>query len=109
MTTIRDGVLVLINTFEVEPADQQALIDLLSEATETVMKARPGFISASFHRSLDGKQVVNYAQWAEKADFDAMMQDPAAREHMAKAAKLAKSFDPVFYDVAAIHAEAGEP
>ena len=91
----------------VEPGTQQALIDLLSEATEHVMKARPGFLSANLHRSLDGKRVVNYAQWASKDDLDAMMRDPAAREHMGKAAELAKSFDPVLYEVAAIHAEAG--
>lgn len=108
MSTIREDVLVLINTFEVEPDRQQALIDVLSSATEQVMKRRPGFISANLHRSLDGKRVVNYAQWASKGDFDAMMQDPAAREHMGEAAKIATRFEPAFYEVAAIHTDASE-
>ena len=38
------------------------LIDLLVEATEETMRHRDGFISANFHKSLDGRHVANYAQ-----------------------------------------------
>ena len=109
MTAIRDDVFVLINIFRVDPSRQQELIDLLSEATEQAMKSVPGFISATFHRSLDGKSVANYAQWRSKADFDAMLQNPAAREHMGKAARLAESFEPIGYEVAASHSERERP
>lgn len=94
--------ITLINTFTVKPENQQELIGLLDVATERAMRFRPGFISANIHRSLDGKRVVNYAQWRSKADFEAMLADPACREHMSKAAALAEHFEPVLYEVAAV-------
>lgn len=56
MITIDKGTafVTLINVFTVEPANQQALIDLLTQATEVGVRSKPGFISASLHRSLDG-------------------------------------------------------
>ena len=39
----------LINVFTVEPADQQRLIDLLSDVTERSVRYAPGFISARLH------------------------------------------------------------
>ncbi|MGC2410804.1 MAG: antibiotic biosynthesis monooxygenase [Methyloceanibacter sp.] len=62
MPEIRRDVFVLINTFTVDPARQQELINLLNHATETVMRKLPGFMSASFHKSFDGKHVATYAQ-----------------------------------------------
>lgn len=77
-----NAVATLINVFTVAPEHQQTLIDLLVEATSTTMRHVPGFISASFHKSADGTRVVNYAQWRRAKDFDAMLQNPKAREHM---------------------------
>src|SRR3546814_4296571 len=77
-----DSQIALINTFKVDPDKAEALIALLDDATETVMKHRVGFISANIHRSLDGGRVANYAQWRTKADFEAMLADPACQEHM---------------------------
>lgn len=84
MPTIAKGAshVTLINVFTVEPGDQQRLVDILVEATERTMRSLPGFISASIHKSVDGVRVVNYAQWASQADFEAMFQNPAAKEHM---------------------------
>jgi hypothetical protein len=62
MPEIRRDVFVLINTFTVDPARQQELINLLNHATETVMRKLPGFMLASFHKSFDGKHVATYAQ-----------------------------------------------
>ncbi len=100
MTTIsKDNKLVtLINIFTVDPAKQHQLIDLLLHATETTMRHVPGFISANIHRSLDGKKVVNYAQWRSVEDFEAMQKNPAARPHMEQAAALA-TFEPGLYEV----------
>ena len=88
----------LINVFTVEPANQQRLVDVLVDATEHTMKQMPGFISASIHKSLDGKRVVNYAQWRSRADFQAMTQNERARPHMNAAAKLA-TFEPILCEV----------
>lgn len=100
-TTIRaDGdVMTLINVFTVAPERQQELIDVLVEATQQVIRRMPGFVSANIHRSLDGRHVVNYAQWRTQADFEAMLQNPEARPHLVKAAALA-DFNPIVCDVA---------
>ncbi len=100
MTTIspENDVVTLINVFTVEPEHQQRLVALLVEATESVMNKRPGYVSANIHRGLDGRHVVNYAQWRSRADFEAMLQDPEARAHMGEVAKLA-TFAPYLYAV----------
>ena len=74
MTTIDKGqqVLTLINVFTVAPEKQDELVKLLVDATQQTMKHLPGFVSANIHRSLDGRRVVNYAQWKSLADFEAM-------------------------------------
>lgn len=75
---IDQDVATLINVFTVTRMTQQPLVDLLTEATEQVMRHRPGFISANIHASLDGTRVVNYAQWRSRDDFLAMLDDPTA-------------------------------
>ena len=87
-------VMTLVNVFTVEPHRQQELVDLLVRATDEVMQHLPGFVSANIHRSDDGEHVVNYAQWATAADFEAMQRDPRATEHMGGVAAMA-SFAPV--------------
>jgi quinol monooxygenase YgiN len=100
MSTIEKGnsVLTLINVFSVEPEKQQTLVALLIEATEQTMKHMPGFVSANIHRSLDGKKVVNYAQWESMDAFEAMRKNPKAAPHMQAAAALAK-FEPILCEV----------
>ncbi len=102
MTTPDQLPIVLINTFTVEPERADALVALLVEATDAVMRHRPGFIGIKLHVSLDRTRVVNYVQWRSKADFDAMLADPEAREHMGKAAALAERFEPVLYTLARV-------
>jgi len=101
MATIATGqdVVTLVNVFTVSPERQQQLADLLVEATRTVMNQLPGFVSANIHRSLDGTTVVNYAQWRRVADFEAMLQDAQAQEHMQAASRLADRVEPRLYRV----------
>ncbi len=100
MSTIEKGrnVVTLINVFTVAPEKQQELVTLLIDATQKTMKHLPGFVPANIHRSLDGKRVVNYAQWETKADFEAMKKNPEAAPHMQSAAALAQ-FDPILCEV----------
>jgi quinol monooxygenase YgiN len=100
MSTIeaRRQLLTLVNVFTVDPGRQQELVDLLSDATEQTMKHLPGFVSANIHRSLDGKRVVNYAQWESREAFEAMRSNPDAVPHMKAAAALAQ-FDPIVCEV----------
>jgi heme-degrading monooxygenase HmoA len=76
-----NDVVTLINIFTVEPHDQQRLVDLLTEATEAVMRHLPGFVSAHIHKSLDGVRVANYAQWRSRDHFEAMLRNPKAIPH----------------------------
>src|SRR5580765_8416844 len=100
MATIASGsdVLTLVNVFTVKPEDQQQLVQLLIDATEQTMKHLPGFVSASIHKSHDGKKVINYAQWRSQQDFEAMTRNPETKPHMEAAAALAK-FEPVLCEV----------
>jgi quinol monooxygenase YgiN len=88
----------LVNVFEVAPDNQQRLVEALIEATEKTMRKLDGFVSANIHKSLDGKRVVNYAQWRSKEDFDAMMRNPKALLHMAPILLYAKP-SPHLYEV----------
>ena len=97
------GLFTLINTFRVASERQQDLINLLVTATEQVMRHRAGFVSANIHRGLDGRTVVNYAQWRSRDDFEAMRSDPAAQLHMGEAAALAEGFELLFFEV--VHSE----
>ena len=78
MTTIEKHApyATLINVFTVEPEQAAKLARVLDDATETVMRHVPGFISANIHVSTDGTRVVNYAQWETAEAMEAMLADP---------------------------------
>ena len=105
MTTIStDARLVtLVNVFTVQPEQQKALVEVLVRATDEVIQHVPGFISANIHASVDGVRVVNYAQWKSADAYRAMLENPAAQEHMREAADLADGFEPHLYDVTSVH------
>lgn len=90
--------ITFINIFTVAPENQQALVDILVEATHEVMNRQPGFISVTIHKSLDGTRVVNYAQWRSRTDFETALSKPEARAHIGEARKLATG-DPHIYTV----------
>ena len=96
-----NDVVTLINVFTVEPQDQQRVVDLLTEATEAVMRHLPGFVSAHIHKSMDGVRVANYAQWRSREHFEAMLKNPDAIPHMKAVMELAK-FDAHLYDVMSV-------
>jgi len=102
-TTIERGapVVTLINVFTVDPTKQEALVRVLDEATEKVIKDMPGFVSANIHRSLDGHHVVNYAQWESREAMDAMLAHQACQQHLRDAAALA-GFEPYLYEVSSV-------
>lgn len=104
MTNIstRGNVVTVINVFTVEPGKQDALVTLLTRATDETVRHMPGFISANIHRSVDGVRVTNYAQWRSRTDLEAMLRHPAAIPHLREATELATNVDPHVYDVAAV-------
>ena len=104
MTTISkdNNCVTLINVFTVEPENQGRLVEVLTEATEKVMAQQPGFISANLHKSLDGKRVTNYAQWASVEEYQAVLRNPEVASHMEEATQLA-TFDAHLYEVSHVH------
>lgn len=93
-------VFTLINTFDVAPERQEAIVGLLRGFTELHARFLPGFIGASVHASLDGRRVVNYVQWEDESSLDAMMRTAQAKAHVAEVGALAAHVDPVVYRVA---------
>ena len=68
MPAIRtDETYVELVTFETDDADgQQRLLDALSAQVNDWVRRIPGFISANFHVSNDGRKLFNYAQWESR-------------------------------------------
>ena len=93
-----NGILTLINVFTVEPGNQQELIELLIQATQSSVRHVKGFVSASLHRSLDGTKVAMYAQWRSVEDYQAMRRNPTASPYLQKALALAH-FELGMYEV----------
>lgn len=96
--------LTLINVYDVEPDKQSELAKALSESTERVIRHQPGFISVSIHSSLDGRKIVNYAQWMSREHFDAFMKRPETQQQLRQFAGLARSVMPSLYRVDTVHA-----
>ena len=90
--------IVLINVFRVDPANQQRLVDILTEATDVSVHQAKGFISAILHRSIDGTRVTMYAHWQSIAEYQAMREDPAPRRFFDEALTIA-TFEPGLYEV----------
>ena len=89
---IREGnsPVTLINVFAVEPGQQERLMKLLKEGTDSLFSKQPGFVAASFHRSLDGRRVVNYGQWQSLRDIEAFRAKPELSEYFKQVAALSQ-------------------
>jgi heme-degrading monooxygenase HmoA len=94
----KNSCVTLINVFTVEPSEQQKVVDMLVEATDSTMRHIPGFVSATVHKSKDGTRVANYAQWRSMADYEAMMHNPQALAHMHLIHAIV-TYDAHLYDV----------
>jgi quinol monooxygenase YgiN len=86
----RSDIVTLVNIFTVVPDDQERLVQLLMEGTETLFSKRPGYIAASFHTSADGTRVVNYGQWRSAQDIAAFRTDPEIGAYFQRVKTLAQ-------------------
>jgi Antibiotic biosynthesis monooxygenase len=64
------SVITLINVFTVEPANQQRLVELLTEATEDSVCRAPGFVSASSIAVQTAQRSTMHAQWQAAIEFE---------------------------------------
>ncbi|WP_157467745.1 antibiotic biosynthesis monooxygenase [Frankia sp. QA3] len=74
MSSIRveDGYLALFNIFHTDGAQGQ---DRLIDTWRSLPPAhtQPGLVAGNFHRGVDGRSVVNYAQWESQEAYDAFI------------------------------------
>lgn len=89
---------ILINTFTVEPANQRHLLSLLTDVTNDHVRHVPGFIRAILHRSFDGTKVTMYAEWRSKEDYENMRGETGPQPIFEEILSMAK-FEPAMYEV----------
>lgn len=75
----------LVNVVHVDEGKQDAALEVLRSAVGYVARTYPTFKWSRLFGSIDGKTVVNQAQWGSKDEFDSLFQDP---EFMARYSKL---------------------
>ena len=62
-----DESVILINLLKVKPEKQGALIALLKQNTETVIRTPPGWKTTRLIAAGDGASVVIYSEWESAA------------------------------------------
>ena len=60
--------------FEIEPAQQPALVSALTVHTERLAQRYAGFVSASVQASDDGRRVLGFLQWQSRDAGEAAFQ-----------------------------------
>ena len=84
-----DESVILINLLKVKPEKQGALIALLKQNTETVIRTLPGWKTTRLIAAGDGAGVVIYSEWESAAAVEAMRSDPRMKAYFPKIAELA--------------------
>jgi quinol monooxygenase YgiN len=95
-------VTTLVNILTVEPENQQKLIRLLRDNTESVVSRLDGWISTSFIAATDQRHVLIYSQWRDLRSVEAMQSDPDMVAYFPRIAALA-AFDSLAGDVVYNH------
>ncbi len=97
-----NGHVTQINVVEAEDGRQDELLALMTERAR-FMSRQPGFVSISLHRSLDGKTIVNYVQWASREELSAAHHKDEFREKWPQVGAAAEDISPSLYEV--VHVE----
>ena len=99
----RSDCVTQITTAEVQDGQHQdELLQLMTERAR-FMATQPGFISISLHRSLDGKRVINYVQWASREQLVDAHRAPEFRNKWPQVGKAVEDIEPALYEV--VHVE----
>jgi quinol monooxygenase YgiN len=94
------NIATLINPLTVPPEHQHVLMHHLTQKIDPILRQLPGYISTNLHRSLDGTQVLNYAQWASPEAYQAAMKAPALVALLEQDRAKRVGSDPHLYSVA---------
>jgi heme-degrading monooxygenase HmoA len=108
MPTIGTGPVTQITFVEVESGEQESALALMRDRAR-FMATRPGFVSISLHRSLDGRRIVNYVQWQTRDLLHAAHRAPEFRKEWSRFDDLTETIDPGLYEVAEVVEQPGGP
>ena len=84
-----DESVILINLLKVKPEKRDALIALLKQNTDTVIRTLPGWKTTRLIAAKDGAGVVIYSEWESPAAVEAMRSDPRMKAYLPKISELA--------------------
>jgi quinol monooxygenase YgiN len=84
-----DQSVILINLLKVKPGKQDALIALLKQNIDTVIRTLHGWRATRLIAAKDGAGVVIYSEWENPAAIEAMRNDPRMKAYFPKIAELA--------------------
>jgi quinol monooxygenase YgiN len=101
-SVVTKKITTLVNILTVEPKNQQKLIKLLRDNTESVVSRLDSWISTSFIAATDQRHVVIYSQWRDLASVEAMQTNQDMVAYFPRIAALA-AFDSLAGDVVYNH------
>jgi heme-degrading monooxygenase HmoA len=78
---VSDESAILINLLKVKPGRQDALIALLKQTTDTVVRTLHGWKTTRLIAAKDGAGVVIYSEWETAAAVEAMRSDPRMKAY----------------------------
>jgi quinol monooxygenase YgiN len=84
-----DESVILINLLKVKPGKQDALIALLKQNTDTVVRTLHGWKTTRLIAANDGAGVVIYSEWETSAAVEAMRSDPRMKAYFPDISELA--------------------
>jgi len=84
-----DKSVVLINLLKTEPWKQEALIALLKQNIDSVIRTLHGWKATRLIAAADGASVVIYSEWEDPVAVEAMRNDPRMKAYFPKIAELA--------------------
>ncbi|MDQ0318682.1 quinol monooxygenase YgiN [Pararhizobium capsulatum DSM 1112] len=84
-----DTSVIVINLLKVKPEKQDALLALLKQSTDTVIRTLKGWKTTRLVAADDGTGVVIYSEWETPAAVEAMRSDPRMKAYFPKILELA--------------------
>lgn len=84
-----DESVILINLLKAKPGRQEALVALLKQNTDTVVRTLPGWKTTRLIAARDGAGVVIYSEWHTAAAIEAMRGDERMQAYFPKIRELA--------------------
>jgi len=84
-----DESVILINLLKATPGKQDALIALLKQNIDTVVRTLQGWKMTRLVAAQDGTGVVIYSEWESPAAVEAMRSDPRMNAYFPRISELA--------------------